>query len=77
MDASSPCGKSFSPLVTRHSRCWAGWTTGRPLPLERMREQFLPEFSRRGKNRRKLQYAVEAAADMHGGAEPDLFDEVA
>ena len=42
-----------------------------------MREQFLPEFSRRGKNRRKLQYAVQAAAAMHGGAEPDLLDEVA
>ena len=42
-----------------------------------MRERFLPEFSRRGRDRRKLQYAVLAAAALHGGAEPDLPDEAA
>jgi len=44
--------------------------------LEGTRERFLPEFSRRGRDRRKLQYAVLAAAALHGGTEPDLHDEV-
>jgi hypothetical protein len=56
---------------------WSGVSTADPLTLEEMREQFLPEFSRRGRDRRKLQYAVLAAAALHGGAEPDLLDEVA
>jgi hypothetical protein len=42
-----------------------------------MRQRFLPEFSRRGRDRRKLQYAVMAAAAVHGGGEPDLLDDVA
>lgn len=42
-----------------------------------MPERFLPEFPARGRNRRKLQYAVLAAAALHGGVEPDLLDEVA
>jgi hypothetical protein len=42
-----------------------------------MRERFLPELSRRSRDRRKLQYAVLAAAAVHGGTEPDLLDEVA
>jgi len=37
----------------------------------------LPEFSGRGRDRRKLQFAVLAAAALHGGAEPDLLDDVA
>jgi hypothetical protein len=56
---------------------WAGASRADPLPLEGMRERFLPEFSRRSRDRRKLQYAVLAAAAVHGGAEPDLLDEVA
>ena len=31
----------------------------------------------RGQQNRKLQYAVLAAAAVHGGTEPDLLDEVA
>jgi len=42
-----------------------------------MRERFLPEFPARGRHRRKLQYAVLAAAALHGGVAPDLLDEVA
>jgi hypothetical protein len=56
---------------------WAGASRDSLLPLEGTREQFLPGFSRRGRDRRKLQYAVLAAAAMHGGAESDLLDEVA
>ncbi len=36
-----------------------------------MRERFLPEFPARGRDRRKLQYAVLAAAALHGGVEPE------
>jgi hypothetical protein len=56
---------------------WCGASLADQLPLEGMRERFLPEFSGRGGDRRKLQYAVLAAAALHGGAEPDLLDEVA
>ena len=56
---------------------WSGTSPGRPLPLEGIREKFLPEYGGRGRDRRKLQYVVLAAAALHGGAEPDLLDEVA
>ena len=56
---------------------WAAASRAEPLPLEGTRERFLPEFSRRGRDRRKLQYAVLAAAALRGGTEPDLLDEVA
>jgi hypothetical protein len=48
-----------------------------PLPLERLRERFLPECAFRGRQNAKLQYAVLAAAAIHGGTEPDLLDEFA
>jgi hypothetical protein len=47
------------------------------LPLEGLRERFLPECTFRGPENTKLQYAVLAAAALHGGTEPDLLDEVA
>jgi hypothetical protein len=56
---------------------WSGASPADPLPLDGIRERFLPEYSGRGQDRRKLQYAVLAAAALHGGAEPDLLDEVA
>jgi hypothetical protein len=40
-------------------------------------ERFLPECTFRGRENTKLQYAVLAAAALHGGTEPDLLDEVA
>jgi hypothetical protein len=55
---------------------WCGASRAEPLSLDGLREQFLPEYSGRGRDRRKLQFAVLAAAAMHGGAEPDLLDEV-
>ena len=37
----------------------------------------MPELSFRGRQHKKLQYAVLAAAALHGGTEPDLLAEVA
>jgi hypothetical protein len=56
---------------------WCGASRAEPLPLEGLRERFLPEATFRGWQNAKLQYAVLAAAAIHGGTEPDLLDEVA
>jgi len=56
---------------------WCGASRADPLPLEGLRERFLPEGTFRGRQNAKLQYAVLAAAAVHGGTEPDLLDEVA
>jgi hypothetical protein len=56
---------------------WCRASRADPLPLEGLRERFLPECTFRGRENTKLQYAVLAAAALHGGTEPDLLDEVA
>jgi hypothetical protein len=56
-------------------RC--GASRAEPLPLEGLRERFLPEATFRGRQNAKFQYAVLAAAGVRGGTEPDLLDEVA
>ncbi len=56
---------------------WCGASRAGPLDLEGIRERFLPECSFRGRQNRKLQFAVLAAAATHGGTEPDVLDEVA
>jgi hypothetical protein len=56
---------------------WCGASRDDPLHLEGLRERFLPECTFRGRENKKLQYAVLAAAAIHGGTEPDLLDEVA
>ncbi len=56
---------------------WCGASRKEPLALERIQERFLPETAFRGRQNHKLQFAVLAAAALHGGAEPDLLDEVA
>ena len=56
---------------------WCGASRADPVPLEGMRERFLSGYSFRGRERRKLQYAILAGAAISGGAEPDLLDEVA
>jgi hypothetical protein len=56
---------------------WCRASPADPLPLEGLRERFLPEATFRGRQNAKLQYAVLAAAAVHGGTEPDLLDEVA
>ena len=68
-------GEAFLRLAA-DALAWAAASRAEPLPLEGTRERFLPEFARRGRDRRKLQYAVLAAAALHGGTEPDLLDEV-
>jgi hypothetical protein len=56
---------------------WSGASRAEPLPLEGLREQFLPECGFRGRQNTKLRYAVLVAAAVHGGTEPDLLEEVA
>jgi hypothetical protein len=56
---------------------WCGASRADPLPLEGIRERFLPECTLRGRQNKKLQYAVLVAAAMRGGTDPDLLDEVA
>src|SRR5271166_4056264 len=56
---------------------WCRASRADPLPLEGLRERFLPECAFRGRENTKIQYAVLAAAALHGGTEPDLLDEVA
>jgi hypothetical protein len=56
---------------------WCGASRAEPLPLEDLRQRFLPECAFRGRQNAKLQYAVLAAAAVNGGTEPDLLDEVA
>jgi hypothetical protein len=55
---------------------WCRASRADPLPLEGLRERFLPERTFRGRQNTKLQYAVLAAAALHGGTEPDLLEEV-
>jgi len=56
---------------------WCGASRAGPLPLEGLRERFLPECTFRGRPNKKLRYAVLAAAALHGGTGPGLLDEVA
>ena len=56
---------------------WCGGSRADPLPLEGLRERFLPETTFRGRQNAKLQYAVLAAAALNGATEPDLLAEVA
>jgi hypothetical protein len=56
---------------------WCGASQAVPLPLEGLRERFLSERTFRGRQNAKFQYAVLAAAALHGGTEPDLLDEIA
>lgn len=69
-------GEVFLHLAADALR-WCGASRVHPLSLERLRERFLPEANFHGRQNAKLQYAVLAAAAVHGGTEPDLLDEVA
>jgi hypothetical protein len=64
-------------LAAKFALEWCGAGRADPLPLEGLRERFLPEATFRGRQNAKLQYAVLAAAAVQGGTEPDLLDEVA
>src|SRR5205809_8098406 len=56
---------------------WCGASRADPLALEGIRERFLPECAFRGRQNKKLQFAILVAAALHGGTDPDLLDEVA
>jgi len=56
---------------------WCGASRADPLALEGIRERFLAECAFRGRQNKKLQYAILVAAALRGGTEPDLLDEVA
>jgi hypothetical protein len=55
---------------------WCGASRADPLPLEGLRERFLPECALSGRQHSKLRYSVVTAAALHGGTEPDLLEEV-
>ena len=55
---------------------WCGASRADPLAVEGVPERFLPECAFRGRENKKLQFAVLAAAALRGGAEPDLLGEV-
>lgn len=75
-----PRGDTFPGEVFLHlaagALAWCGASRTDPLVMEGLRERFLPDYAGRGRDRRKLQFAVMAAAALHGGVEPDLLDEV-
>jgi hypothetical protein len=66
----------FLPVAT-DALTWCGPSRADPLLLEGLRERFLSECAFRGRQNKKLQYTVLAAAALGGGTEPDLLDEVA
>lgn len=55
----------------------AGATRSDPIPYEGLRETYLPECEFRGRDNRRIQYAILTSASVRGGLEPDLLDEVA
>jgi len=76
-----PRGNTFPGEVFLHVAAdaldWCGASRADPLALEGMPERFLPECAFRGRQNKRLQFAILAAAALRGGAEPDLLDEVA
>ncbi len=76
-----PRGNTFPGEVFLHLAAdalnWCTASRADPLPLEGIGERFLPGCTFRGRENKKLQYAVLAAAALHGGTEPDLLAEVA
>ena len=51
-------------------------TRNDPVPYEGLREIYLPECEFRGRDNRRIQYAILTSAAVRGGLEPDLLDEV-
>lgn len=51
-------------------------TRGDPIRYDGLREAYLPECQFRGRENRKIQYALLTSASLRGGLEPDLLDEV-
>lgn len=55
----------------------AGISRDTSIPYEGLREAHLPECSFRGRENRKIQYAILTSAAFQAGLRPDLLDEVA
>lgn len=53
----------------------AGATAGDPIAYEGLRAIHFSECNFRGKEHRKIQFAILATASIRGGIEPDLLDE--
>jgi len=53
--------------LAANALAWCGASRADPLDLEGIRERFLPECTFRGRQNKKLQYAVLVAAALHGG----------
>ncbi|NHZ71205.1 MAG: hypothetical protein GWP18_06145 [Proteobacteria bacterium] len=51
-------------------------TRNDPIPYEGLRETYLRECEFRGRDNRRIQYAILTSASVRGGLEPDLLDEV-
>ena len=49
-------------------------TRNDPIPYLGLRETYLPECEFRGKDNRRIQYAILTSASVRGGLEPDLLD---
>jgi len=54
----------------------AGADRDTPVAYEGLREKYLAECRFRGRDNRKIQFAVLAIGATRGGIEPDLLDEV-
>ena len=54
----------------------AGVSRDGPIPYEGLREVHLPECGFRGRENRKIQYAILTSAARRAGLEPDLLDEI-
>lgn len=63
--------------VAADALSWCKASRADPLPLEGLRSRHLAERAFRGRENSRFQYAVLAAAALHGGTEPDLLDEAA
>ena len=53
-----------------------GASRERPVPYDGLRTSHLPECQFRGRENRKIQYAILTSAAVRGGLEPDILDEV-
>jgi hypothetical protein len=54
-----------------------GVSIDQPMPSEGLVDRYLPECQFRGRDNRKIRYALLAVAATNGGVEVDLLDEVA
>jgi hypothetical protein len=57
--------------------CLGGVGADRPMPEEGLVARYLPECRFKGRDNRKIRYAMLAAAATHGGVGVDLLEEVA